>query len=280
MRRYASIFSSIGILILLASVSWGQARRTLRSYRIGPKDLVQVRVFEEPDLNVERRVAVDGTILLPLVGELLVEGMTEAELSSVLEGTLEESYLQRATVTVEVIEIQSNPISVIGAVQRPGRLNVAGQLTLLEALNEAGGLTATSGDLIRVLRTADNGLTDQVEISIDDLLSGQRPQVNISIFPNDLISVPGESTMTIYLLGEVGKRGEQTFDGGERVTLLMAISRAGGLTDRAANKITIKRSDGADAEELVVNYKQVLKGKVPDVLLRDRDLIIVRESFF
>ncbi len=267
------------MLILLASATGAQSKGGSRSYRIGPKDLVQIRVFEEPDFNLDLRVAVDGTIQLPLVGQLDVDGLTEAGLAFLVKRMLEANYLQRATVTVEVIEIQSNPISVIGAVRQPGRLNVAGQLTLLEALNEAGGLTGTKGGPIRVLRTADNGLTDQVQISVDDLLSG-RPQANIPIFPNDLISVPGESTMTIYLLGQLGSLSPQTFDAGEPVTLLMVISRAGGLTGRAQNKITIKRSKGDYVEEFVVNYKQLLKGKIPDFVLQHRDMIIVKESFF
>lgn len=278
MRHFLQVLTVAALS--LTSASWAQASRDQRSYRLGPQDLVRIRVFEEPDLNMEKRVAGNGTIQLPLVGELPAEGLTEIELASLLKSALEKSYLQRASVTVEVIEMHSNPISVVGAVNRPGRLSVAAGLTLLEALNEAGGLTASSGDLVRVMRTADNGLSDQVIISIEELTSGQQPRLNIPIYPSDLISVPTATSLTIYLLGEVSRLGSQSFETGQRVTLLMALSRAGGLTQRASNKIMIRRFDGTSTEELSFNYKQLLKGQGPEVLLQDGDMIVVKESFF
>ena len=270
------------IVIGVASVSSVAAQpRTLYTYEIGPNDLLRINVFEEPNLNVERRVAADGTVQLPLIGQIVAEGLSEAELTRRLKAALEESFLQRASVTVEVIEVHSSPISVTGAVGRPGNLNVTGRLMLLDALAEAGGLSTQRGSVIRVLRTAENGLSDQLEISIDELLSGRRPQLNMPIFANDLITVPAESLSTIYFLGEIANPSAQTFRGGERVTLLMAIARAGGLTDRAAKTILVRRSErNGSTSDIRLNYKRVLKGKEENIELRDQDIIIVGESFF
>ena len=254
-----------------------QKERVSYSYRIGPQDLLEIRVFEEPELNVNLRVGEGGEIQLPLLGEFPVEGLGVSEVSRRLKLALEKTYLQRATVTVEVKEIHSRPIAVIGAVHSPGNLTVGGRISLLEALTQAGGLTANRGSVISVLRTADNGLSDQIEISIEELYSGRSLETNIPILPNDLISVSEKSRLVVYLLGEVNIPGDQVFEARERVTLLMALSRAGGLTDRASNKITIRRGE---EPELKVSYKQVLSGRQKDPLLADQDVIWVRESFF
>ncbi len=250
-------------------------------YHIGPRDLVAVHVFEEPQLNVDVRVNEDGTIRLPLVGNVPAEGLTENELAARLKKTLESSLLQRASVSVEVLEFRSRPISVIGAVKKPGNLDVSGRLTLLEALTAAGGLGENHGNSVNVLRRAENGLTDQVSISVDELLVQANPDVNIPIFANDLINVPAAVDLTVYCLGEVGTPGAYSFHSSERVTLLAVIARAGGLTDRASKKILIKRPQpGGKAKEIVVHYKRIISGAEPDMELQQGDVIVVKESFF
>ena len=250
-------------------------------YHIGPKDLVAVRVFEEPQLNVDVRVNEDGTIRLPLVGNVPAEGLTENQLAARLKKILESSLLQRASVSVEVLEFRSRPISVIGAVKKPGNLDVSGRLTLLEALTAAGGLAENHGNSVNVLRRAENGLTDQVSISVDELLVKANPDVNIPIFANDLINVPPAVDLTVYCLGEVATPGAYSFRSTERVTLLAVIARAGGLTDRASKKILIKRPqpDGT-AKEIIVHYKRIIAGQEPDVELQQGDVVVVKESFF
>lgn len=251
------------------------------SYSIGPRDLVAIRVFEEPELNVDLRVDDDGTIRLPLVGRVDAEGLTEDELTVRLKKVLEEELLQRASVSVEVVEYRSRPISVLGAVQSPGTLNTSGRITLLETLTAAGGLSSSHGEEIHVLRRASNGLTDQIEIPIQDLLVRADPDVNIPIFANDLINVPAAVDVTIYCLGEVSSPGAITFKSTERVTLLAAIARAGGLTDRAAKKLRIKRQKPeGGTEEIEVNYKRIVSGRQPDLELHPGDVIVVKESFF
>lgn len=252
-----------------------------RSYRIGPRDLVAIRVFEEPTLNVDLRVNDDGTIRLPLVGNVPAEGLTEDELTRRLQEILESQLLQRASVSVEILEYKSRPISVIGAVRSAGSLEYSGRLTLLEAITQAGGLSSSHGDSVVVLRRANNGLTDQVAVSVEDLLVRADPDVNIPIFANDLINVPEAQEVTIYLLGEVSGAGAITFRSTERVTLLAAIARAGGLTERASKKLLVKRRGaGGRTEEIVVRYKRILNGREPDLELKPGDVIVVKESFF
>ncbi len=250
------------------------------AYRVGPKDLIEVRVFEEDSFNVSGRVSEQGTIRLPLLGEIEVEGLTDTEIAAILKVALEK-YLQRATVTVEVREFRSKPISVIGAVNRPGTLELSARWTLFEALTEAGGLTDQRGEVVYVLRHASNGLFDQLEIRIEDLLVRGDQHVNIPIFANDVIHVPPAREVSVFFMGEVERPGAVTFKSTDRISLVTAIARAGGLTERAAHRIVVKRTDDSGMlRELVAHFKRIMAGEEPDLLLQPGDVVVVKESFF
>lgn len=258
-----------------------QADSGQTAYRIGPRDLVEIRVFEEPQLNVERRVNEDGALTLPLIGDVPAAGRTEAEFAAQLKALLESKSLQRASVEVRVRELRSRPISLIGAVKQPGPLPYSGRWTLLEAITAAGGLVDGHGDVIYVMRRAENGLSDQVSVSITDLMMKALPRANLPLFANDLVNVPAAAKVTVYCLGEFTTPGAITFQGGERVTLLAAIARAGDLTDRAARTILIKRQGRTGAAaQIEVDYKRVLAGKEPDPELQEGDVLMAKESFF
>ena len=279
-----------GALLLAAALASAQGAATSSApsasnsvaagYRIGPKDLVEIRVVELQELNVERRVSEKGMINLPFLEDVQAAGLTDSELAARLKTELERRLLQRATVSVQVREFRARPISVIGAVQTPGPLEFAGRWSLLEAITAAGGLAPSHGRTAYVIRHADNGLTDQVAIDLDDLLVRADPRVNIPIFPNDLINIPATLEITIYFLGEVSQPGALTFKSTERLTLLAAVARAGGLTDRAGRKIKIRREEAGKAREIEVDYKRIVDGKDPDVALREGDVVVVKESFF
>jgi len=251
------------------------------AYRIGARDLLSVRVDEDEKLNGDRRVTEAGTINLPLIGDIPVTGKTASEVGQIVKRLLEEKYMQRASVDVQVMEFRSRPISVIGAVKSPGNLGFSGHWSLLEAVAAAGGLAENHGNVVYVLRRADSGLSDQVTIDLDDLMVRGDQRVNIPIFPNDLINVPVTVDITVYCLGEVAKPGALAFKSSERITVLTAIAHAGGLTDRASKKILVKRLAPADGRtEITVDYNKILAGKEPDLELRQGDVIVVKESFF
>jgi polysaccharide biosynthesis/export protein len=281
MKKIA-VHSSILLLVVLAIAPLAaRAQGGDATYRIGPRDLLSVRVDEDEKLNGDRRVSEAGTVNLPLLGDVPVLGKTTAEITQIVKKLLEDKYMQRASVDVQVVEFRSRPISVIGAVKTPGNLGFSGHWTVLEAITAAGGVTDTHGNVIYVLRRAENGLTDQVAIDLDDLLVRGDQRVNIPIFANDLINVPVTVEVTVYCLGQVAKPGALVFKSNERITLLAAIAHAGGLTDHASSKILIKRVARTDGPpEVTVDFNRILAGKESDVDLRQGDVIIVKESFF
>lgn len=256
---------------------------TAPGYRVGPRDLLDIRVFEMPDLNTQpqHRVSEDGTISLPPLDDVQVAGLTEAEVAQKLKTLLEAKYAQRATVEVTVQEFRSRPISIIGAVKNPGSLPFSGHWTLLEALTAVGGVDDSHGSALYVLRRADNGLSDQVTIAFDDLMVRADPRVNIPLLANDLINVPAAVQVTVYCLGAIAHPGAVEFKSTERITLVAAIARSGGMTDRAAKMVRIRRADAAaGTPEVEADFKRILAGKDPDVELRQGDVVIVKESFF
>lgn len=277
-RLGAALFLSAA----LPSVSTGQATPadTGFEYRVGARDLLEITVFEAPEVNGEYRVGDDGSIRLPLVQRQEIGGLTEEEAEAKIGQALER-FVNDASVDIELREFRSQPITVIGAVKKPGALPFAERWTLFDAITEAGGLADSHGNQIYVLRRAANGLTDQISVSAADLMVRVDAKANIPLRPNDVVNIPATVTMTVYTVGQVATQGAITFTSNERVTLLAAIARAGGLTDRASKRLLIKRQtpDGRQ-EEIHINYKRILGGDDPDVELQSGDVIYVAESFF
>lgn len=273
------LLTAFAVMALLSTAA--SAQDATGDYKIGPKDLLEIRVLEIPELNVERRVLDSGAIDLPLVGQFKVVGMTALEARAQLEEILRARYVNRANVSVIVKEFANKPLSVLGAVARPGTLNASGRWTLLEAVSAAGGLSSLAGKRIYILRRAENGLSDMLEVKTDDLFRGTNAMWNIPVYPSDVINVPARSTVRIFCLGEVKSPGAHDFDTDDRLTLLSVIAKAGGLTDRAAKNIRIRRKgfDGKDTE-IVVNYRAVMAGKQADPQLQADDVVVVEESFF
>lgn len=271
--------TGLAVGLLVACLAFGQ--QVSEDYTLGPKDLLDIRVFEIPELNLERRVSDSGAIDLPLLGEINVSGLTATQVRGRLEGLLTAKYVNRANVSVVVKEFANKPVSVLGAVEKPGSLNISGRWTLLQAISAAGGLTGDAGKRIYILRRAENGLSDILEVKTDDLFHASSSQWNIPLAPGDIVNVQARRQVKVFCLGEVKEPGALEFDGDDRISLLSAIAKAGGLTERASSKIRVKRrgADGKD-KEIIANFKRIVSGKDADLALLPDDVVIVKESFF
>ena len=251
-------------------------------YRLGPKDLISVKVLEIQELNGDWRVSDDGNISVPLLGNIPVVGLSSTDLENRLEALLTTKFVNRANVSVVIKEFSNKPVSILGAVAKPGSLSVSGRWDLLQAISAAGGLIPGAGRRIYILRRSDNGLSDRLEIDADELLVRSSPRWNIPIYSSDVVNIPARAIVRLFVLGQVKIPGAIEFDIDDRITFLTAISRAGGLTDRAAKgSIRIKRRgpDGRDVE-IPLLYRRILDGKDPDPSLQAGDVVIVKESIF
>ena len=274
--------TTILILLALAAVAGAQDLPILSADApVGPRDVLDVRVIEDANIN-ESRITINesGEIALKVIGKVAVAGLTSTQIEAKLKALLEANILNRATVSVQVIEFASKPISVVGAVVRPGRIGATGNTTLIQAITQAGGLRDGHGKELYVLRTGSNGLSEQVSINVDELLVQGRPELNIPLAPNDLVNVPVDTPIAIYVMGEVMKPGKIDFRSSQTPTLLQALAAAGGPTDRASKNVIIKRTVNGRQERIELNYKKILRGDVPDKVLLDNDTVFLDEAIF
>lgn len=251
-------------------------KAVVNDYKIGPNDLLEIRVFELPDLNLTVRVSEDGSITFSLLGRIEVAGYTAYGLEQKLAAVLTEKYVPGgAHVSVFIREYQK--ISVIGAVGQPGLYELVGPTTLLYAIAQAGGLTAQATDEVYVYRQGADGKQSIISIDLDDLNSGNR-DLNIDLKPKDVISIPIDQTLNVFVYGEVRNPGAIPYLRSKKITLLQAIAQAGGTTEWAKeSKVVVKRKDRATGKEMKinVNLKKMIEGKVADIVLEEGDVVIV-----
>jgi polysaccharide export outer membrane protein len=247
----------------------------LNEYRIGPKDLLEITVFNLPELTQTVRVSEDGTITLSLLGRVEVAGLTAQELERKLASLLDQQYTKQARVTVFIREFQK--VAVIGAIARPGMYELVGPTTLLQIIAQAGGLTAQAMNEVFVDRLAPDGKQTIIAVNLQELSNG-RQDLNIELKPKDVITVPIDQTQNVFVFGEVRTPGAIPYLSSKRITLLQAIAQAGGTTEWAKkSKVIIKRKDKVSGKEMKipVNLKKIISGKVSDILLEEGDVVIV-----
>lgn len=270
------------LLLSFVAALPGAAQVSTANYVIGPKDLLEIKVQEIAELNVERRVQDDGSIDLPLLGQVTASGVSPMDLRDRIAAMLTAKFVNQAYVTVNVKEYANRPILILGGVARPGALNVAGRWTLQQAILNAGGLAPGAGKKIAILRTAENGLTDRLEIDSDELFVRLNPVWNIPIYPGDVVNVGTRQEVIIYFLGEFKTTGAVKVMSDDKLTLLRMVARVGGLTERASKgRLRIMRTDAeGKTVEIEASYSRILSGKDRDILLMADDVVVAKESLF
>ncbi len=248
-------------------------------YIIGAHDVINITVFDEPDLSGLFRVDGDGTITYPLLGRVTAAGLTARVLEDRLRGLLSNGYLKQPQVRVEVEQYRSQSIFIIGEVRSPGRYPLTGNMTLIEALAAAGSLSGTAGSEVLIVHSTQttpptgpvvpgSDETAQVtHVNIADLQAGKLA-ANVALHDGDTIFVP--KAETFYITGQVKNPGAYVLQPG--MTVLQAISLAGGLTDRGSNRrIKIVRFVNGEKKEIGVDQTD---------LVHAGDTIVVPQRFF
>jgi polysaccharide export outer membrane protein len=257
------------------------AQEVSAEYKIGPKDLLEITVLGVQEINKHVvRVSEEGRITLPLLGEVGVGNLTKFEVEKKLTGLAGEKIVLNPQVTVHILEYLSRRVSVVGAVEKPGPFELLGRQTVLNAISEAGGLTRDAGEEIIIIRQLPAGESASIRISIDGLFVQGDPKLNLVLEPGDVINVPVDKLVPIYVFGQVRNPGALQVKRSSLPTLTQAIAQAGGFTDRANRKrVQIRRKDAAGHEiEINVNVRNILKGKIKDIPLLVNDTVYVPES--
>ena len=274
------------VLVLTAVSSIAQAGETPAadsSVIIGPGDLLDVSVLGIEELSRRVQVLGDGSITLPPLGNFGVAGQTVQQLEATVAKMLADNRLVNdPQVSIFVAESVGGGVSVQGAVLKPGRYNLVGSNTLIEVVGQAGGLAHDSGGRILVMRGSPETGQETLEIDVERLMEAGDVTANISLRPGDIVVVPRGRKLRVYVTGAVKRPGAVEYSSTEGITVLQAITAAGGPTERAnLKKVTINRrlSDGTE-DRLQVNVKKIQNGKEPDLLLDRNDTVVVGEWFF
>jgi polysaccharide export outer membrane protein len=254
----------------------------VRAYRIGPGDLLELKVFEVKELDQIVRVSEDGSITLPLLGRVVVEGLTQEGVVQKLTGLLQAKYVKNPQVTIFIKEYKNQQVAVIGAVEKAGSYELVGRKNLLQIISMAGGFSETAGNEIFILREGPDGATSTVSIDLKDLLVNGNQKLNVPIEPNDVINVPVDKEIRVFVMGRVTRPGAVVAKLSERVTLLQAIADAGGLAEGAKESaITITRKGQEGKEHKIrINLKDIIRGRKKDVILQEGDVVYVPETFW
>jgi polysaccharide export outer membrane protein len=282
-----------------------------QDYRIGFDDVLDINVFEAQELNREVRVSSAGEISLPLLESVHVAGLTPRELELVLQELLRRTYMKDPHVSVFVREMQSHPVSVLGAVRKPGVFQVRGSKTLLEILSLAEGLADDAGETVIIMRgaglqkaagseaemspsakdgagtenstatgTNQNDSTENiVQVNLKDLLDSSDVHHNPLVNPGDIVKVLRAGI--VYVVGEVQRPGGFTMKSNEKMSVLQVIALGGGLTRTASKSgARIIRTDeqSGEREQTPIDLNKILAGKAPDPMLEPKDIVFVPNS--
>ncbi len=268
-------------------------------YVIGSGDLLRIEVFDAPDVSREVRVGSSGYVSLPpLPMKVRVGGLTAFQLEEKLAELLQANGLvSHPQVTVFLKEQRSQPITVIGAVNRPFVYQAIRPTTLLEVLTEAGGIAPDAGSTVIVTRPGSEAAAGQsasssdnpepaatapltITINLIDLLESGDTKFNISLLGGDVVSVPRAGV--VYVVGAVDRPGGFVLaNDREQVTALKVVALAGGLkpTAKPHQAVILRRNtDTGQRQEVNVDLAKILQRKTEDVRLLPSDILFVPDS--
>ncbi len=239
-------------------------------YIIGPEDLIEINVYQVDELSKIVRVSSSGFIKLPLAEKIKASGLTASELEAEISRHYDR-YLQEPLVSVFIKEYRSQSITILGAVKAPQVYIVTRQKHLIDMISISGGLMSNAGDICFVRRGSET-----IIINLNDLLIGGDIRLNIPVFSGDIINVPIGGIL--FVDGSVNAPGSFGIKGA--VTVTQAIAMAHGFKYEAVrDEVRIYRDSGRATKEIIdVDYDAILADKAPDIILQDKDILIVPES--
>jgi polysaccharide export outer membrane protein len=166
--------------------------QTLDEYRVGPSDLIEITVFQVPELSKTVRVGAQGTLTLPLIGRVEAGGLTAQQLEALIAKKLTESYMQDPQVSVFIKEYISQRVTVEGGVNRPGVFPISGRTTLLQAIAMAGGLDklANKND-IKLFRNRRDGSRETIPFDLEPIRKGEAPDPALSTSDVIVVGISG-----------------------------------------------------------------------------------------
>lgn len=238
--------------------------------RLGPGDLIEIGVYNVPELTTKARVGNSGDAYLPLIDYVHVGDLTVEEAQALIQKRLEDGgFVRNPHVTIFLDESASQGVTILGDVGRPGIYPAIGNRKLYDLISAAGGFTPSAGRKVSIVHQhAQSPVTVDLPRNLADDL-----QDNIEILPGDTITVP--RAPIIYVVGDVGHPTGLLVDNGH-LTVLQALALAGGTNHTAKMGGTrIIRMGPTGMTETKVPLKKMLEAKAPDINLQADDILFV-----
>ena len=238
---------------------------------LGVGDVLKISVYQNPDLTVDgARISETGQINFPLIGSVAIGGLTVAAAEAKIAKMLRDGgFVLRPQVTIQLGQIRSSVVSVLGQVAKPGRypIDVVGTKAS-EMIALAGGVLSTGADIVTLSGTR-NGRAIKLDIDMPLILQAGKSELDITLDNGDILFV--DRAPSAYIYGEVQKPGIFSLQRG--MTLMQALAQSGGLTPKGTQRgMKVHRRD-ANGNVTILD----LGMNAP--ILRD-DVIYVKESLF
>ncbi len=254
------------------------------TYRLQPYDLIDVEVYNEPDLHRPARLGSDGSALLPLIGTVKLGGMTVAQADAEVTKRYAAGFVKDPNVMITVTQFRKSTFSILGQVTHAGIFDIpeGAHVSILDAISMAGGFTAgAAANAVTVKRVA-HGKVTLYKVKAADM--AQDPNAVFELMPGDTVIVSAPPAGGFSILGQVQKPGLYPIPAGGHVSIIDAVSLAGGYSPMAAqNAITVKRRVNGHEQIIPVHAGDIaLDPNAPpfEVLPGDSILVPYRNSTF
>jgi len=253
---------------------------------------VTINVSNLPELSGGRIYRVDpqGNFDMPVVGSLHAAGQSLTEVRTAIAEALKQ-YVYHPDVSLGVSQFRSQPVSIIGAVNESGVHQLEGKKTLLEVIAMAKGLRSDAGDSLHITRELSRGSIPlansrldaagrfyTADVNLAALIDGKSPENNIPVESDDVVSIPPADL--VYVIGAVTRPGGFVLSQRKNMSVLQALSLAGGLSKNASAKnARILRPTGQiKPVEILLNVNSILRGKSEDLKLNASDILFIPDS--
>jgi polysaccharide export outer membrane protein len=243
---------------------------------IASGDLLDVTVYDAPELTQEIRVESDGNVRLALIGPTKVAGMTAQQAGeSIARELTAHNFLLSPQVNVLIKEFATQGVSVTGEVQHPGVYPALGSRTLLDVVSMAGGLTSIADTRITIKHRS--GAEESLSVKLTNDNAQTSLDNNVQVYPGDLIVVPRAGI--VYVLGDVGRAGGFVMQDNGKITLLQALAQAGGANRTAAiNQAFLLRKNASGYATDKIRVGDLVRGRGGDVDLNANDIVFFPSS--
>lgn len=281
----------------------------LTEYRVGPGDVLSIRVSGVREFDQSLRVSNSGRVRVPFVGIMYTAGMTTTELEREIAQKIRDFELvNEPQVRVQVEQYRAWPVHVVGEVTTPGQFVITGEMYVLDLIAKAGGL-ANSADEIGILYrrgasrpsvtarltagpppddvppppvseappTGPPSDAQVIPINLDDLREGKRPELNIRLQGGDVLYVPRRKGRNIFIIGDVRVPGAYALPRHGTISAAQAVIYAGGTLVTAKNSAAflMRHDENGVRQAIPIDFIEIIKGKKPDIPVQEDDIIFV-----